>query len=129
MSCDLANSITSGIDVPSIEISLASSMIGRAMSNGFGSMRALTASSFEFRLTGRWSDELLCPFFQRIRDDARLLADEISLFDRYYVPAGVSMHWLESIMPVIKGANLWQTTASLPYFTAGSSSGVVSSVA
>jgi hypothetical protein len=38
----------------------------------------------------------------------------LHLFGRYYVPAGVSTHWLEkSIMPVIKGANLWQTGGDL----------------
>jgi len=31
------------------------------------------------------------------------------LFRKYYAPAGVSMHWLNSIAPMIKEAALWQT--------------------
>jgi hypothetical protein len=31
------------------------------------------------------------------------------LFRKYYGSAGVSMHWLKSIAPMIKGADLWQT--------------------
>ena len=39
--------------------------------------------------------------------------ETLQLFDRYYVRAGVSVHWLERIMPVIKRANLWQTGGDL----------------
>jgi hypothetical protein len=35
------------------------------------------------------------------------------LFRRYYGSAGVSMHWLKSIAPMIKGADLWQTGGDL----------------
>jgi hypothetical protein len=35
------------------------------------------------------------------------------LFRKYYVPAGVSVSWLKSIAPMIKGANLWQTSGDL----------------
>jgi hypothetical protein len=37
----------------------------------------------------------------------------LCLFRRYYVPAGVSMDWLKSIMPIIKHANLSQTGGDL----------------
>jgi len=39
--------------------------------------------------------------------------ETLQLFDRYYVRAGVSVHWLKRIMPVIKRANLWQTGGDL----------------
>jgi hypothetical protein len=35
------------------------------------------------------------------------------LFRRYYVPAGVSMDWLKSIVPIIQHANLSQTGSDL----------------
>jgi len=35
------------------------------------------------------------------------------LFRKYYGSAGVSMHWLKSITPMIKGADLWQTGGDL----------------
>ena len=35
------------------------------------------------------------------------------LFRKYYAPAGVSMHWLKSIAPMINGAELWQTGGDL----------------
>ena len=35
------------------------------------------------------------------------------LFRKYYVPAGVSMHWVKSIAPMIKEADLWQTGGDL----------------
>ncbi len=35
------------------------------------------------------------------------------LFRKYYGSAGVSMHWLKSIAPMIKGADLWQTGGDL----------------
>ena len=35
------------------------------------------------------------------------------LFRKYYGSAGVSMHWLKSIAPMIQGADLWQTGGDL----------------
>jgi ATP-dependent protease ClpP protease subunit len=35
------------------------------------------------------------------------------LFRKYYGSAGVSSHWLKSIAPLIKGADLWQTGGDL----------------
>ena len=35
------------------------------------------------------------------------------LFRKYYGSAGVSMHWLKSIAPLIQGADLWQTGGDL----------------
>jgi ATP-dependent protease ClpP protease subunit len=35
------------------------------------------------------------------------------LFRKYYAPAGVSMHWLKSIAPMIREADLWQTGGDL----------------
>lgn len=35
------------------------------------------------------------------------------LLRKYYAPAGVSMHWLKSIAPMINGAELWQTGGDL----------------
>ena len=35
------------------------------------------------------------------------------MFRKYYGSAGVSMHWLKSIAPMIKGADLWQTGGDL----------------
>src|SRR5262249_51538379 len=35
------------------------------------------------------------------------------LFRKYYGSAGVSSHWLKSIAPLIKGADLWQTAGDL----------------
>jgi hypothetical protein len=35
------------------------------------------------------------------------------LFRKYYAPAGVSMHWLKSIVPMINGAELWKTGGDL----------------
>jgi hypothetical protein len=35
------------------------------------------------------------------------------LFRKYYARAGVSMHWLKSIAPMINGAELWQTGGDL----------------
>jgi ATP-dependent protease ClpP protease subunit len=40
-------------------------------------------------------------------------AETWRLFRKYYVPAGVSMHWLKSIAPMIKEADLWQTGGDL----------------
>jgi hypothetical protein len=37
----------------------------------------------------------------------------LCLFRRYYVPAGVSMDWLKSIVPIIQHANLLQTGSDL----------------
>jgi hypothetical protein len=37
----------------------------------------------------------------------------LCLFRRYYVPAGVSMDWLKSIVPIIQHANLSQTGGDL----------------
>jgi hypothetical protein len=37
----------------------------------------------------------------------------LCLFRRYYVPAGVSMDWLKSIVPIIQHANLSQTGSDL----------------
>jgi hypothetical protein len=36
-------------------------------------------------------------------------AETWRLFRKYYAPAGVSMHWLKGIAPMIKEADLWQT--------------------
>jgi ATP-dependent protease ClpP protease subunit len=41
------------------------------------------------------------------------MAETWRLFRKYYVPAGVSMHWLKSIAPMIKEADLWQTGGDL----------------
>jgi hypothetical protein len=43
----------------------------------------------------------------------RRMAETWRLFRKYYAPAGVSMHWLKSIAPMIKGADLWQTGGDL----------------
>jgi ATP-dependent protease ClpP protease subunit len=40
-------------------------------------------------------------------------AETWRLFRKYYAPAGVSMHWLKSIAPMIKEADLWQTGGDL----------------
>jgi hypothetical protein len=40
-------------------------------------------------------------------------AETWRLFRKYYAPAGVSLHWLESIAPMIKDADLWQTGGDL----------------
>jgi hypothetical protein len=40
-------------------------------------------------------------------------AETWRLFRKYYVPAGVSMHWLKSIAPMIKEPDLWQTGGDL----------------
>ncbi len=44
------------------------------------------------------------------------------LFRKYYAPAGVSMHWLKSIAPMIKEADLWQTGGDLISAKSGASS-------
>jgi Clp protease len=41
------------------------------------------------------------------------MAETWRLFRKYYAPAGVSMHWLKSIAPMIKEADLWQTGSDL----------------
>jgi hypothetical protein len=41
------------------------------------------------------------------------MAETWRLFRKYYAPAGVSMHWLKSIAPMIKEADLWQTGGDL----------------
>jgi hypothetical protein len=41
------------------------------------------------------------------------MAETWRLFRKYYVPAGVSIHWLKSIAPMIKEADLWQTGGDL----------------
>jgi hypothetical protein len=41
------------------------------------------------------------------------LAETWRLFRKYYVPAGVSVSWLKSTAPMIKGADLWQTGGDL----------------
>jgi hypothetical protein len=41
------------------------------------------------------------------------MAETWRLFRKYYLPAGVSMNWLKSIVPLIKEANLWQTGGDL----------------
>jgi hypothetical protein len=41
------------------------------------------------------------------------IAETWRLFRKYYAPAGVSMHWLKSIAPMIKEADLWQTGGDL----------------
>jgi hypothetical protein len=40
-------------------------------------------------------------------------AETWRLFRKYYAPAGVSMHWLKNIAPMIKEADLWQTGGDL----------------
>jgi ATP-dependent protease ClpP protease subunit len=40
-------------------------------------------------------------------------AETWRLFRKYYAPAGVSMHWLKSIAPMIQEADLWQTGGDL----------------
>jgi hypothetical protein len=40
-------------------------------------------------------------------------AETLRLFRKYYAPAGVSMHWLKSIAPLIQEADLWQTGGDL----------------
>ena len=39
--------------------------------------------------------------------------ETLRLFQRYFVPAGVSVDWLNSILPIIRGADLWQTGQDL----------------
>jgi hypothetical protein len=41
------------------------------------------------------------------------MAEAWRLFRKYYAPAGVSMHWLRRIAPMIKEADLWQTGGDL----------------
>jgi len=41
------------------------------------------------------------------------MAETWRLFRKYYAPAGVSRHWLKSIAPMIKEADLWQTGGDL----------------
>src|SRR6266550_4218584 len=41
------------------------------------------------------------------------MAETWRLFRKYYAPAGVSTHWLKSIAPMIKEADLWQTGGDL----------------
>ena len=41
------------------------------------------------------------------------MAETWRLFRKYYAPAGVSVHWLKSIAPMIKEADLWQTGGDL----------------
>jgi hypothetical protein len=40
-------------------------------------------------------------------------AETWRLFRKYYAPAGVSMHWLKSIAPMINETDLWQTGGDL----------------
>jgi hypothetical protein len=40
-------------------------------------------------------------------------AETWRLFRKYYAPAGVSMHWLKSIAPLIQETDLWQTGGDL----------------
>ena len=40
-------------------------------------------------------------------------AETWRLFRKYYAPAGVSMHWLKSIAPLINETDLWQTGGDL----------------
>jgi ATP-dependent protease ClpP protease subunit len=40
-------------------------------------------------------------------------AETWRLFRKYYAPAGVSMHWVKGIAPMIKEADLWQTGGDL----------------
>src|SRR5262249_14514431 len=38
---------------------------------------------------------------------------DMAIIRKYYAPAGVSTHWLKSIAPMIKEADLWQTGGDL----------------
>jgi hypothetical protein len=39
--------------------------------------------------------------------------ETLRLFQKYYLAAGVSVHWLKRIEPIIGGANLWQSGGDL----------------
>jgi hypothetical protein len=41
------------------------------------------------------------------------MEETLYLFRRYYVPAGVSVHWIKSILPIIQRADLSQTGGDL----------------
>jgi hypothetical protein len=39
--------------------------------------------------------------------------ETLRLFQKYYVPAGVSVNWLKRIMPIIRRADLWESGGDL----------------
>src|SRR5262249_29385167 len=69
----------------------------------------------EDRLAARASIWIFHEAAQRQADGTRRtdMAETWRLFRKYYAPAGVSTHWLKSIAPMIKEADLWQTGGDL----------------
>src|SRR5262249_38293493 len=65
------------------------------------------------RLAARTSNWIFHEAAKQGANEKEQMEETLRLFDRYYVPAGVPTHWIKSIVPVIKRANLWQTGGDL----------------
>jgi hypothetical protein len=47
------------------------------------------------------------------RNGKERMEETLRLFHKYYVAAGVSVHWINSIVPIIERADFWQTGSDL----------------
>jgi len=75
------------------------------------------------RLAARTSLWIFHEVARRGADRKERMEVTLRLLDRYYVPAGVSVHWIKSIVPIIGRAELWQSGHDL----VGAEAGIVTS--
>src|SRR5262249_16774506 len=67
----------------------------------------------ENRLAGRTSQWIFHEAARQGANGREQMQETLRLFDKYYVPAGVSADWIKSIVPIIKRAQLWQSGSDL----------------
>jgi hypothetical protein len=65
------------------------------------------------RLAARTSSWIFHEAAKRGANGKERLEETLCLLRTYYVPAGVSTHWINSVVPIIKRADLWQSGGDL----------------
>jgi hypothetical protein len=65
------------------------------------------------RLAARTSSWIFHEAAKRGANGKERLEETLRLLRTYYVPAGVSTHWINSVVPIIKRADLWQSGGDL----------------
>jgi hypothetical protein len=65
------------------------------------------------RLAARTSRWIFNEAAKRDANGKERMKETLHLFQKYYVPAGVSPDWIERIVPIIKRAELWQSGSDL----------------
>jgi ATP-dependent protease ClpP protease subunit len=75
----------------------------------------------DHRLAGRTSRWIFHEAAKPGASEKERMEETLRLLQKYYVPAGVSEHWLKRIVPIIERADLWESGGDL----IGTNSGIV----